>query len=402
MHQGGGEPNLTTRTPTAIPIPAAAKPRPHLLLLGLVAARPAPANVAALARLFRISRPTARAWRDHLLRAGLLAIVDGWLQLVPDRFAAWKAEQAQALAAAGRSWRAGLLPVGLLAIGRGHHVHRLPPAQLLAAAHLVAEADRDRQHVVADHELARRAGCSRGTLRTARDALVAAGVLLVRRVRRGMGAMILARLSRECWRTALAGLAALAQLAERHRRGAQRRGKPLNAPPCPQGIFQKAEQKQSLGRRGASSQEPTRDRLVAINALLAGMAKHCSAVAAPKPPTNDPMRHLRTMLAEPGLRRLHGMNPATAAEQVLLAAGAMSRSPRRRRDAAGLLAARLGRSAGTVLAAVVADVVLDRPRDPGAVLAWRVGELAAGRNPVRRRGVPLGQLIAAARQQVSA
>ncbi|MFN7669966.1 MAG: hypothetical protein ACK5S5_05930, partial [Planctomycetota bacterium] len=44
-----------------ITVPAAATPHPRQILLGLVAARPTPANVAAICRLFRISRPTARA-----------------------------------------------------------------------------------------------------------------------------------------------------------------------------------------------------------------------------------------------------------------------------------------------------------------------------------------------------
>ena len=69
-----------------------------MLLLGLVAARPTPANVAAVARLFRVSRPTARAWRDALLRAGLVEKTGaGFLAIVPAAFDRWRAEQAQLL-----------------------------------------------------------------------------------------------------------------------------------------------------------------------------------------------------------------------------------------------------------------------------------------------------------------
>jgi hypothetical protein len=356
--------------------------------------------------LFRISRPTARAWRDRLLHAGLVAEVDGWLQLVPDRFAAWKAEQARALAASGRSWRCGRLPAALLAVGRGHDIAGLTPRQLLAAATLIAEADRERDGIAADAELAARAGCSRNTLRAARAALILAGLLLATKVRRGRSAMTRAQVTKQAWRTALAGLARMAQLADRHRRGARRRrGKPLNTPPCPYGDFQKAEQKQILGRRGASSaQEPTRNRHVAIETLMAGLGRHMRHHAASTPPPSR-SRYLEQLLTPAALARLARMNPATACEQVLMGAGAMSRSPQRRSAAAAMVARALGRAgkpAAVALVAVLADVLLDRPRDVGAVLSWRCGALARGGLPVNRTTTPWSQLIADARQVVSA
>lgn len=331
--------------------------------------------------------------------------MDGWLQLDAERFAAWKAEQAQLLAAAGRSWRCGRLPVVLLAVGRGHDVAGLTPRQLLAAAVLIDEADRERDGIAADAELAARAGCSRNTLRTARAALVLAGLLLATRVRRGRSAMVRAKVTKQAWRTALAGLAAMAQLAERHRRGARRRrGKPLNTPPCPYGESKPQQLRQAWGPNRRSA-DACRSRGVAIADLLAGLGRHMRHHAADTPPPPPRSRYLAQLLTPAALGRLAGMNPAKACEEVLMGAGAMSRSPQRRSAAAATLARALGRAgkpAAVALVAVLADVLLDRPRDVGAVLAWRCGALARGGMPINRPTTSWEHLIADARRVVSA
>lgn len=398
---GREQPAANRLKPLAIiTIPAAAHPHPRLLLLGLVAARPTPANLAAVARLFRVSRPTARAWRDALLRAGLVEKTGaGFLAIVPATFDRWRAEQAQLLAAAGRSWRAGTLPAALLAVGRGHRGRRLPPAQLLAAAVLIGEARRERHGVASDSELAARAGCSRNTLRAARAALAAAALVLVRRVRRGRGRMIAATCSPTCWATAMAGSATMLRLAERHRRGARRRGNGLNSPLTPQRDSQKQRPIKAGGASGRSGQGSGRDRHAAIGPLLAGLGVQ---LAATRKQATPPPTWIGALLRPDALARLAKRSPVQGVVEVLRAAQVYERAPRRRDAAAGVLAHRLGKQAAIALVAVLADVLLDRPRNVGALLAWRCGELARGANPITRRGVPWGQLIADARQAVSA
>ena len=103
-------------------VPAAAEPQPEHLLLALIRQQRTPANVAAVARLFGVTRPTIRRWRDRLLAAGLIAEDAAGVWIVSAAtFARWQAEQVQLVAADGRSWRAGVLQVALLRIGRGRN-----------------------------------------------------------------------------------------------------------------------------------------------------------------------------------------------------------------------------------------------------------------------------------------
>jgi DNA-binding IclR family transcriptional regulator len=61
------------KAPHHLAVPAAAEPHPEHLLLALIRQQRTPANVAAVARLFGVTRPTIRRWRDRLLAADLIA-----------------------------------------------------------------------------------------------------------------------------------------------------------------------------------------------------------------------------------------------------------------------------------------------------------------------------------------
>jgi hypothetical protein len=298
--------------------------------------------------------------------------------------AAWKAQQVQALAAAGRSWRRGVIPLVLLGVGRRQ---QLTAPQLRAAAVIVAEAMRGRDGISSDAEQAGLAGVAIGTLRTARRRLVQLGIICVRRERRGRARMVRVTLLARAWTRQLAGVQVLADLAERSRRGAAGGGKRLVPPLNPlrgsseatalrAPVGSSSPSSRSLGAAAPAPQQRPLDRRLDLDELLAGVTRRCVAVNAATPASTA---HLNAMLAPDGVQRLLRMPADRALEQVLLAVGVWNRAPKRRQRSIGLLVHRHGRHAPALLLAVVADALLDRVRNPAAVVAHRLPLLLSGR-----------------------
>lgn len=366
-------------------LPQTASPCDADLLLALVLAQRTPASVAGIGRLFGVTRPTARRWISQLVAAGLVTVTrDRYLFPQTEAVAAWRAQQAKALADAGRSWRHGVLPVVLLGVGRRQ---QLTAPQLRAAAVIVAEAMRQRPGIASDAEQAEQAGVAIGTLRTARRRLVQLGIVAVRREKRGRSRMVRCKLMARAWTRRLAGEQVLADLAERSRRGAAGGGKRLVPPPNPfQGSSEanalRAPMGSSPSRRSLGTSEPTpkqrpQDRRLDLADLLAGVTRRCVAVNAATPPASPP--NLHALLDPSAVQRLLRMPADRALEQVLLAVGVWDRAPKRRQRSIGLLVHRHGSSAVALLLAVVADALLDRVRNPAAVVAHRLPLLLSGR-----------------------
>jgi hypothetical protein len=323
--------------------------------------------------------------------------------------AAWKAKQVQALAAAGRSWRRGVLPVVLLGVGRRQ---QLTAPQLRAAAVIVAEAMRGRDGINSDAEQAEQAGVAINTLRAARRRLVQLGIIGVRRERRGRARMVRVTLLRRAWTRQLAGVQVLADLAERSRRGASGGGKRLlpplnplrgsseaNALRAPMGSRRPSTR--SLGAAAPAPQQRPLDRRLDLADLLAGVTRRCVAVNAATPPASP--SNLRALLAPDAVQRLLRMSADRALEQVLLAVGVWNRAPKRRQRSIGMLIHRHGSDAVALLLAVVADALLDRVRNPAAVVAHRLPLLLSGRPSMAltRCSTPPTVLIDAARRAVA-
>lgn len=367
-------------------LPQTASPCDADLLLALAVAQRTPASPSALERLFGVSRLTAQRWIRQLTAAGLVTVSpDRWIVPQAEALAAWKAKQVQALTDAGRSWRHGVLPVVLLGVGRRQ---QLTAPQLRAAGVIVAEAMRQRRGISSDAEQAEQAGVAIGTLRTARRRLVQLGIVAVRREKRGRSRMVRVTLLRRAWTRQLAGEQVLADLAERSRRGAAGGGNRLVPPPNPfQGSSEANALRAPMGSSRPSSRslgtgEPTpkqrpQDRRLDLADLLAGVTRRCVAVNAATPPASPP--NLHALLAPDAVQRLLRMPADRALEQVLLAVGVWNRAPKRRQRSIGLLVHRHGSSAVALLLAVVADALLDRVRNPAAVVAHRLPLLLSGR-----------------------
>ncbi|MBM4438065.1 MAG: hypothetical protein FJ029_12730, partial [Actinobacteria bacterium] len=319
--------------------------------------------------------------------------------------AAWKAQQAQALAAAGRSWRHGVLPLVLLGMGRRQ---QMTPKQMRAAGVIVAEALRKRDGIASDAEQAEQAGVAIGTLRAARRRLVQLGIVAVRREKRGRSRMVRVTLLARAWTRHLAGVQVLADLAERSRRGAAGGGQRLVPPPNPRRGYSEANalrapvgSSRSLGAAEPTPKQRPRDRRLDLADLLAGVTRRCVAVnaATPASPSN-----LNALLAPDAVQRLLLRMPAhRALEQVLLAVGVWTRAPKRRQRAVGMLTRRHGSAAPGLLLAVIADALLDQVRSPAAVVAHRMGRLLSGRPSMAltRCNTAPAQLIDAARRAVA-
>ena len=389
---------LLSLLPTASPCDAD-------LLLALVLAQQTPANVEGIGRLFGVSRPTARRWISQLVAAGLVVeTADRYLIPQDEPVAAWLAQQEKALADAGRSRRHGVIPKVLLGVGRRQS---LTAPQLRAAGVIVDEAMRKRDGISSDAEQAERAGVAIGTLRTARHRLVQLGIIAIRREKRGRSRMVRCKLLARAWTRHLAGEQVLADLAERSRRGAAGGGKRLVPPPKPLRGSSEANalrapvgSSRSLGAAAPSPKQRPQDRRLDLADLLAGVTRRCVAVNAATPASTA---HLNALLAPDGVQRLMRMPADRALEQVLLAAGVWTRAPKRRQRSIGLLVHRHGRHAPALLLAVVADALLDRVRNPAAVVAHRLPLLLSGRPSMaltRCSSTPAA-LIAAARRAVA-
>lgn len=356
------------------------------LLLALVLAQRTPASVAGIGRLFGVTRPTARRWISQLVAAGLVVVTpDRYLLPQDAAVATWRAQQAKALTDAGRSWRHGVIPAVLLGVGRRQ---QLTPPQMRAAAVIVAEALRQRPGIASDAEQAEQAGVSIGTLRTARRRLVQLGIVGVRREKRGRCCMVRCVLLARAWTRQLAGEQVLADLAERSRRGAAGGGNRLVPPPkllrrpseanalrAPMGSSRPSSG--SLGAGEPTPKQRPQDRRLDLADLLAGVTRRCVAVNAAAPPASTP--NLHALLDPSAVQRLLRMPADRALEQVLLAVGVWDRAPKRRQRSIGLLVHRHGSSAVALLLAVVADALLDRVRNPAAVVAHRLPLLLSGR-----------------------
>lgn len=375
------------------------------LLLALVLAQPTPASPSALGRFFGVTRPTARRWITQLEAAGLVAVsADRYLRPQAEAVAAWKAKQVQALADAGRSWRHGVLPVVLLRVGRRQ---QLTAPQLRAAGVIVAEAMRQRPGIASDAEQAEQAGVAIGTLRTARRRLQQLGIIGVRREKRGRSRMVRCTLLARAWTRHQAGSQVLADLAERSRRGAAGGGKRLVPPLNPLRGSTEANalrapmgSSRSLGAAGPAPKQRPQDRRLDLSDLLAGVTRRCVAVNAAAPASTP---HLHALLAPDAVQRLLRMPTDRALEQALLAVGVWNRAPKRRQRSIGLLIHRHGSSAVALLLAVIADALLDRVRNPAAVVAHRLPLLLSGRPSLaltRCSSTP-ALLIDAARQAVA-
>ena len=387
------------KAPHHLAVPAAAEPHPEHLLLALIRQQRTPANVAAVARLFGVTRPTIRRWRDRLRDAGLIGEdAAGYWTINAATFARWQAEQVQLIAAAGRSWRAGVLPVALLRIGRGRNHKPMPPTQLLAAAQLVAEAMRDRAGTPADAEVAHRAGVAIGTVRKAKQALRARKLVKLVNERHGRARVVRVVPTRDCWATQLAGDRRLEPLAEHHLRGARGGGKRLAPPHEPR---RENPDRKPLKQQVGQTQKQTQhrhDHGDRIGQLLDAVAGRRSIVAAAAPPPS-----LTALLDPANVQRLLRMPPSRAVEQALLAAGCWTRAHRRREQAVGLLIRRHGARAVALLLGVVADAAADRVRNVAAVTSWRFQKLlgAAPQLALTRQNASLGDILDAGRQAVA-
>lgn len=161
----------------------------RLLLLALTADRTGghPDNIAATARLLGATDNTVRSWRRSLLDDGLLVTAGGFLRLGP----AWESYQAAAhreFAARRLRWGWDPLPRQLL----GEHGPEVLHAAAVVHGDAVGPQD-PRRFVRADAERAALAGVAIGTVRRARRALEAAGLVAVEQLRRGRATLLRAR-----------------------------------------------------------------------------------------------------------------------------------------------------------------------------------------------------------------
>lgn len=381
----------------------------RLLLVALAADRPDghPDNCSATGRALGVSRESVRRWRDSAIADGLLAVAAGRLVLGPS-WPAWCDRARSEFHARGAVWSWDPVPRRFL---RGRS-----PDLIHAAAMVYRDTcgDGSRRWIRSDAERAAAAGTSRATVAAARAALAAAGMVQVRRHRRG--------------RASLVSVAMADGSKARH-------GSPMSDG--------RAERQQRSADRGRRRRPPARRCHTAAqsrcnigehpplvpqgNSTPSGPLAPVAAAAAPvaragidgrivpiglhgrQQQKEDPEGRLRALLADDRRVRAFvagGGSGEHRARELLAAAGVFNASRRRLEGWPKLLAKRWGTAAPAMVLGVLADVAAARgrsaPRSFGAVVAARLPRLLAGRPAdalsESRRGMTLRQLLQAARR----
>jgi hypothetical protein len=371
----------------------------RLLLVALAADRPEghPDNVAATARLLRASEPSVRTWRSSALADGLLERTsDG--RLVPGpAWQQWERDADAALREAGG--RGGWDPLPRAFLRRGRR-----PAIIHAAAVVYSDAVGWRKataYVRADAERAGLAGTCRASVRAARREMEAAGLITVQRLKRGRAALCAAQQADGRPAThgsPMAGSRAqtLAERAARHR-AAMSGFRPRNEAPATPKWTTPATPKWTTSHHQVPS-EPIPIR--APNARFDGQSRLRQ---------DDGRQAVEQWLATPSRCEQWLIDsrsrPQQAAGELLALTKCWDRAPRRRERLAAELASRYRRDVGTLLLAVLCDLLVTngrhRPRSIGAVLAMRVAHMTAGKASdgigARHRTSTVAQLLADAR-----
>lgn len=381
----------------------------RLLLVALAADRPDghPDNCSATGRILGVSRETVRRWRDSAIADGLLIIAAGRLTL-GSSWPTWCDRARAEFAARGALWSWDPVPRRFL---RG----RSP--DLIHAAALVYRdtcGDGKRRWIRSDAERAAAAGSSRATVAAARAALVAAGMVQVRRHRRGRASLVSCAMAEGS--KARHGSPMSDGRAERLQRSAERgrrRRRPVRR--CHTGEH----------RRCNMGEHPP--LVPQGNGTPSGPLAPVAAVASPvaragvdgrivpiglhgrQQQKENPADRLRALLADDRRVRAFvagGGSGEHRARELLAAAGVFDSSRRRLEGWPKMLAQRWGTAAPAMVLGVLADVAAARgrsaPRSFGAVVASRLPRLLAGRPTdalsAPRRGMTLAQLLVEARR----
>jgi hypothetical protein len=379
----------------------------RLLLLALALDRPDghPDNLAATARLLGSSEQAVRDWRRTLLADGILERRAGFLVAGP-ALPEWRRRAEADFAARGLRYGHDPVPRAFLA-------RAASPSILHAAAVVYGDAvgwERERRFIRTDAERAALANASRPTVRAARAALEAAGLVAVEALRRGRAPLrrvVIKPGGRATWGSPMgpARAASLASKAERHRVALSTFAPSNEARGTPQQIASGTPQ-QIASLHQVPSGLPT------IKAET-GLTRKDGWPASRKPDGGQKQKtETRNRCAAwfgdranvERFLKLAARRPEHACRELLALAGCFDRSRKRATEWPAAIVRRWRDDAPVLLLGVVADVVAGVGRNfaanIGAVVATRLPRLLAGKATDalsdRMKARPLADIVSAA------